>query len=146
MRTLTILATLAVIGTPALADSDAEFQKQAEGLVSRYMEAFNAKNADGVMALFASDGVYLAADGHTETGDQMRKSLEGAFAAGLHDEGAVTQAHRYGTAGFGIGTYSLTIPGKPFKSAGTWNAAYIIEGDQLKLKLLAASVPPPAPK
>lgn len=145
MRTLMLIAASFAIATPALADdSDAAFKKQVEALVKTYMDAFNSKNADGVLATYAPDGFFLAADGHTDKGDAMRKNLEGAFAAGLHDEATVTEAHRYGNAGFAFGTFTFT--GKNMSGGGNWNATYVIEGDQPRIKLLAASVPPPPPK
>ena len=64
---------------------------------------------------------------------------------GLQDQSTVSEAHRFGNAGFAIGAYSFAAPGKPIKGGGNWTAAYVIENGEPKIELLAASVPPPKP-
>ena len=87
--------------------------------------------------------IFSQRDGHTEKGYVRRKALEGAFAAGIHEEATVTEALRFGNAGFAFGTYSFTLAGNNTKLGGNWNAVYVIDGDQVRPKLLAASVLPP---
>lgn len=123
MRTLAIFIALVGFRAPALAADDAEFQKQIEKLAVQYADGINSKNADGVLALYAPDSLFIGADGHVERRtDERRKSVEATIAAGVNDEIKVMEAQRFGNAGIGVGTYNFTTA-QGAKGGGIWNAA-----------------------
>src|SRR5579863_1999373 len=113
MRLITLAFAL-LASAPALADGDAEFKQQVESLVKQYIGGVNNKNVDAVLAVYASDPVFLRPDGVALHGEaEIRKLVSGAVSQGLHDDAAVTEAHRYGNSGFAIGTFTDTYEGKP---------------------------------
>ena len=137
-----ILTAALLAATPALADEDAAFKAQMDKLTQTFVEAFNAKNLAALDGFYAPDGVYVDPTGQVFRGDERRKNTEALFAAGFHEAALLKEAHRFGDAAFVIGSFTLSIPGKPVKIEANWTGVYAIDGDKVRIKLLTASIPP----
>ena len=136
-----------VFAIPAFADEDADFKKQVSEISTRYNEAYNNKNSDALAQVFASDAVFIPADGQVVRGTaEIKKRAEAEFGMGGHDlQAMVTEAHRNGNGGYAFGTFTVLYGDKNVKISGNWTAAYVIDGGLAKSRMLAASIPPPPP-
>lgn len=141
MRKWTVAAALLACA-PAFADDDAAFKAKVDDFVKTYVNAINSQNVDGVIATYAPDGVLVYADGRVEHAQDHPAGLKAFFAMGLHEEAKVTEAHRFGDAGYAIGTFEYANAAKQILVRGTWSAAYALDGDKIRTKLLMGSIPP----
>jgi ketosteroid isomerase-like protein len=140
-----LLAGLLTSGS-AFADSDADFRGQVNADVNVFVAAYNAKNVDAIVQLFAADGVFIAADGKVYSAADISKHYAEEFGNGLHDESvALTDAHSTGDGGYADGDFKILIGDKNIPIAGRWTAAYLMDGGKTKIKMLAGSLPPPPP-
>ena len=151
MRSKVLQMTLALvlfgIASAARAD-DADLKKQVDQISVAYTERFNKKDAAGLVALWAPDGIWVnAVAGPSKLAPD---TYENMFKAGLeHLEAAVTQVVPLGPdTAIGTGTYHFTgknpTSGAAINVEGYWSAAYVKEGGKWKLKMLMGA-PKPAP-
>ena len=70
---------------------------ELEDLVTRFTDAFNREDLDGVMAYFADDGVYDEFDGQRRVGkDAIRRAFEPQFRGDFGHDVATPVAQRAG--------------------------------------------------
>jgi uncharacterized protein (TIGR02246 family) len=129
-------------------------QKRVEGLIGRYTAAVDNKDAAGVAALFAEDGVLLLAVPNTplSSGRQaIQKFYEGAFKTGLTDlHTTVDDTHTAGDIAWARGSFdemrgAMSQGGAPERVHGMWSAVYERAGGDYEIKQLTAFILPSAP-
>ncbi len=148
MRVASILSIVIVaLSAPAFAD-DADLKKQADQLTASYVEHWNKQDAAGLVALWATDAIYVnIVQGPAKP---ATSTYEGMFKAGLnHLESSVDQVMPLGPdAAVGTGKFHFTgknPSGAAVDTEGYFSAAYVKEGGKWKLKMLmGAAKPAPA--
>jgi uncharacterized protein (TIGR02246 family) len=144
-------ATLvALIFGAAMAMSTAradDISDAAAKLAHGYDENYNRRDAAGMAALYATDGVLLSPGGKLIRG---RAALEAyykdRFASGAKDhESNVNEAHAMGDGGYGLGTFAVNVrqsDGSAKRQTG--NIAYIYShgADGWRLQAVVPSVRP----
>jgi uncharacterized protein (TIGR02246 family) len=156
MRKTVLAATLAgcvIIGAaiPARAAevSQQELMQAAETLSKGYDDNYNAKDAAGMAALYASDGVLVSPGPVIHGADNLKSYYQSRFDAGAGGHVTkIAEVHVQGDGGFGIGQFSATVPtpdGGRREIKGNLATVYQHGTDGWHLRLVAASVPPPPP-
>ena len=128
-----------------------ELMQAAETLGKGYDSNYNAKNAAGMAALYASDGVLVTPGPVISGADKLKTYYQSRFDAGAGDHVTkIAEVHVQGDGGFGIGQFSATVPtpdGGRREIKGNLATIYQHGADGWHLRLVIASVPPPpAPK
>jgi ketosteroid isomerase-like protein len=132
---------------PAAQADDADLKKQADQLTTSYIENFNKQDAAGLVALWATDAIFVNIV--TGPGKPAPNVYETMFKSGLnHLESSVDQVLPLGpNAAVGTGKFHLTgknQSGAAIDVEGYFTAAYVKEGEKWKLKMLMGA-PKPAP-
>jgi ketosteroid isomerase-like protein len=149
--TLAILLATSIIflSPPSAVAADTTVKQEVEKIASAYAESFNKQDAEGIAALYASDGVLVNPTGpHTD----IEPLVKGAFKAGFdHQEITVNQVWPLGTdAALSMGEFRQTgknESGAPIETVGLWTATDVREGGHWKIRMLTAMPKaPPAPK
>jgi ketosteroid isomerase-like protein len=145
------LAIAAAMPARAAEVSQQELMKAAEMLGKGYDDNYNAKNAAGMAALYASDGVLVSPGPVIRGADNLKPYYQSRFDAGAGDHlTKISEVHVQGDGGFGIGQFSATVPtpdGGRREIKGNLATVYQHGADGWHLRLVAASVPPaPPPK
>jgi uncharacterized protein (TIGR02246 family) len=131
--------------------SMAEAKKQANEISTRFNEAWNKHDPDGIARLFASDAVFALPSGAVLKGPDAVKQFYTSFLGGpgkdlVHDS-VVDEVRVVGPAGvWAIGHTTITIGGKVV-SKGHWAAAYRVKNGRMLAEMLSAGadvMPPPA--
>ena len=138
---------LVVLASPSFAHDQAEAQKAVDSFSAQYAKVFDAKDASGIVAMFAADGVE-AGPGPMLTGrDDIEKRFKTIFAIGFTDlRFDIKQVQAEGNIVFAVGQF--TVRTKDDRTIGG-NVANIYEwdGDALKYRVHAFNFmmsPPPA--
>jgi ketosteroid isomerase-like protein len=150
MRIASVLSIiLGAFSVPALAD-DADLKKQMDQISVVYSESFNKKDAAGLLASWAPDGIWVnAIAGPSKL---VPETYENMFKAGLeHLEASTTQVVPLGPdTAIGTGTYHFKgknpTNGAAIDTEGFWSAAYVKDGGKWKLKMLMGAPKPPPVK
>jgi uncharacterized protein (TIGR02246 family) len=138
---LTVFASLA--GSAAFAQQPADLQSEAEKVARRYEAAINKQDAAGVAAIFASkDAVYVPVTGKAVEGREQIERLQSQVFTQNDGLNATITAEKV----IPIGDGAAAIGHGVFIAAGNkqtythWQALYIRESGDLKIKMLTVGV------
>jgi uncharacterized protein (TIGR02246 family) len=146
----TIMGLIAfTIAIPAFAHDQAEAEKAVAAIVATYIEKYNSKDAAGVAALYADDGILLP-PGPVVTGKaNIEKSWQASFAAGRtgirYD---IRQIKPEGNIVLVVGQFSVKVleGGSLQDRSGNFVNVYQWDGGALKFRVHSFSfMPPPLP-
>jgi uncharacterized protein (TIGR02246 family) len=154
MRRLAIAVLLAAgTSVPALAAevTEQELMQAAEKLAQQYDTNYNGKNAAGMAALYAPDGVLISPGPIVRGADNLKPYYQSRFDAGAAEHATtISEVHVQGDGGYGIGQFKVTVPtpsGERREIKGNLGTVYQKGADGWHLRLVVASVPmPPPPK
>jgi uncharacterized protein (TIGR02246 family) len=154
MKRLAIFAiALGMSALPAAAPQadDSKVTQEVQAITTKYIDAFNGKNAGALAALYTKDGVFVNNAGQTFSGQAAVEKFYEAFFKATDStlEGAADEIHGLGDGAWAIGHTTITIksPGEPRAVVGHYAAVYWREGAVLKARMVsgAANTPPPPP-
>lgn len=138
---------LAACATSALAAeaTDAEVMQAATELARQYDSNYAEKNADGMAALYAEDGVLASPAGPLIRGrDALRVYYVKRFASGAYGHTIkVIEAHAQGDGGYSLAHFSVNapVPGGGFNlTQGTIAAVYRRGADGWRFQLVEPSI------
>jgi uncharacterized protein (TIGR02246 family) len=149
---MVLAALLTAIAVPAWAAEVTEqaLMQAATDLAKRYDDNYNAKNADGMAALYAPDGVLISPGPVVRGQAALKDYYQSRFALGVSGhQTKVVEVHVQGEGGFGVGQFSVSVPapgGGTRELHGNLATVYAHAADGWHLRLVAASVPPPPAK
>jgi uncharacterized protein (TIGR02246 family) len=134
--------------------TDPALQKTLQGISDKYEAAFNSKDAAGIAALYAENGVLIVGvpGDQVHSGRQdLEKFYEGAFkhgVSGLH--ATVEEVHSSGDVAWARGSFTEMRPamqgGNGLEQVhGLFGGVYEREGDSYKIVQLTAFLKPMAP-
>src|SRR5579875_2981215 len=135
MRTIALAAVAAAwIAGPALARPAAqageqELRQAADTLAKEYDHSYNAKNASGMAALYAPNGI-LVPPGRAPV--EGRPAIA-AYYQGRFDQGIgghvtrITEVHPLGDGGLALGRFSIQAPGPNGPHEVHGNVIYVVE-------------------
>ncbi len=136
-----------VLAQPAAAVSRQELRQGADLIAKQYDEAYNAKSASAMAALYAPNGVLVPPGRPPVEGRQaIMVYYQGRFDHGIG--GHVTridQVHPLGDGGFAVGRFSIQAPGpNGTRREVHGNLVYVLERMPRgwKLRLVMASPVP----
>jgi uncharacterized protein (TIGR02246 family) len=137
--------TVFVITTPSFAHDQAEAEKAVAAVVATYIEKYNNKDAAGVAALYAEDGV-LIPPGPMVTGKtNIEKTWQAAFDAGRtgirYD---IKQVQPEGNIVLVVGQFTVKVPegGSLQDRPGNFVNVYQWNGSALKFRVHSFSFVP----
>jgi uncharacterized protein (TIGR02246 family) len=132
---------------PAAEATQPELMQAAEMLGKGYDDNYNAKNAAGMAALYASDGVLVSPGPVIRGTDNLKTYYQSRFDAGAGGHlTKIAEVHVQGDGGFGIGQFSATVPtpdGGRREIKGNLATVYQHGEDGWHLRLVIASMAPP---
>lgn len=133
------------IATPSLAHNQAEAEKAVAALVATYIEKYNDKDAAGVAALYAEDGI-LVPPGPVVSGKaNIEKAWQASFDAGRtgirYD---IKQVQAEGNIVLVVGQFSVKVPegGSLHDRPGNFVNVYQWDGTALKFRVHSFSFMP----
>ena len=137
------------ITMPSFAHDQAEAEKAVAATVATYIEKYNSKDAAGVAALYADDGILVPPGPMVAGRANIEKAWQAAFAAGRtgirYD---IRQIKPEGDTVLVVGQFSVKVPegGSLQDRAGNFVNVYQWDGDALKFRIHSFSfMPPPRP-
>lgn len=146
---VTLCATLA----PALAAdvAETELMQAANELARQYDSNYAEKNAAGMAALYAEDGLLVSPAGPIIRGrDALRTYYVARFASGAYGHTIkVMEVHAQGEGGYGLAHFSVNTPsadGGFHQTQGTIVTVYARAPDGWRMRLVEPSVPEQAEK
>jgi uncharacterized protein (TIGR02246 family) len=114
---LVAAVTVFVLGTPARLEAGEEegsLRAAAIALARQYDDNYNAKNASGMVALYANDGALVTSGPVIQGHDKLQQYYQSRFDSGATDHHmTVTAVQAQGDGGFGIGEVRVTAPFGP---------------------------------
>ena len=150
MRRLMIAALLAAVAAaPAWAAkiTETDLMQAAVDLGSRYDSNYDAKNAAGMAALYAPDGVLISPGPVVRGRANLEAYYKSRFASGATGHRIkILEVHVQGDGGYGIGQFTVMAPapgGGTRQMHGNLTMIYHRGPDGWHYRLVAASVPPP---
>jgi ketosteroid isomerase-like protein len=142
---------LSIHGAPAAAAglTEAELMTAATELGHQYDAHYAAHDPDGMISVYASDGVLISPAGPIVRGrEDLRAYYVKRFASGARAHAIkVLEVHVQGEGGYGINQFSVTVPGPNgsfHDEHGTIFAVYRHDPDGWHMALVGTSVPPKA--
>jgi len=155
-RLIVSMVLAACLSLPAHAQhkqiSLAEAKKQADEISTRFNEAWNKHDPDGIANLFAPDAVFALPSGKVLKGPDEVKQFYANFLSGpgknLTHASVVDEVRVMGPAGvWAVGHTTITTEGKVV-GKGHWAAAYRVKNGHMLTEMLSAGTdvlpPPPA--
>jgi uncharacterized protein (TIGR02246 family) len=145
---------VAFLSLPAYAQSEQillpEAKKQADEISTRFNEAWNKHDPDGIASLFTIDSVFVLPSGAVLKGPDAVKQFYTNFLNGpgknLTHDSVVDEVRVLGPGGvWAVGHTTITTEGKVV-SKGHWAAAYRVKNGHMLAEMLSAgpdAVPPP---
>ena len=137
------------IATPAFAHDQAEAERAVAAVVATYVEKYNNKDAAGVAALYADDGILVPPGPMVAGRANIEKSWQASFAAGRtgirYD---IRQIKPEGNVVFVVGQFTVKVPvgGSLQDRPGNFVNVYQWDGTALKFRVHSFSfMPPPLP-
>jgi uncharacterized protein (TIGR02246 family) len=136
------------IATPAFAHDQAEAEKAVAAVVATYVEKYNNKDAAGVAALYADDGILVPPGPMVAGRADIEKSWRASFAAGRtgirYD---IRQIKPEGNVVFVVGQFTVKVPegGSLQDRPGNFVNVYQWDGGALKFRVHSFSFMPPPP-
>lgn len=136
---------LVFLASPSFAHDQADATKAVTTFVSNYEKLFNAKDAQGLAALFADDGVQAAPGPLLTNRDEIEKRYKRIFDLGNTDfHVTVKQVQAEGNLVFIVGQFSVKSPkGGMHEIGGNVVDIFEWDGDALKFRVLSFNVAPP---
>jgi uncharacterized protein (TIGR02246 family) len=134
------------LASASFAHDQADATKAVATFVSNYEKLFNAKDARGLAALFADDGVQAAPGPLLTNRADIEKRYKRIFDSGNTDfHVTVKQVQASGNLVFIVGQFSVK------SSQGVMHGGNVVDifewdGDALKFRVLSFNVPPPPPQ
>jgi ketosteroid isomerase-like protein len=109
------LKTICVLGLVCLgvacAPQTAQESSEIAAAAGRWQELLNAKDIEGLVAMYSDDCRLLPPNGKmAQGGDAVRESFSGMIEAGLTGELKTIEAMAAGDIGYRVGTYALNAP------------------------------------
>jgi uncharacterized protein (TIGR02246 family) len=146
MRSSTVFLSAFVALAAALAFAD-DAPNIASDLAQKWMQTFDAQNATGIAAMFATDGVFFPAPTVMLKGrDAIEKALAARFKAGWDRENvSVSEAHSAGNVIWAYGDYTLIGSGQAQGKTvtGKFTEVLVRDGDTWHVaQLMGQAVPP----
>ena len=137
---------LVFLASPSFAHNQADATKAVATFVSHYEKLFNAKDAQGLAALFADDAVQAAPGPLLTNRDDIAKRYKAIFDLGNTDfHVTVKQVQAEGNLVFIVGQFSVKSPqGGMHEIGGNVVDIFEWDGDALKFRVLSFNVSPPA--
>jgi len=152
-RAIVSMMLVACLSLPAYSQSkqisQAEAKKQADEISTRFNEAWNKNNPDGIASLFAPDGVFVLPTGKVLKGPDEVKQFYANFLSGpgknLTHDSVVDEVRVMGPAGvWAVGRTTITTEGKVV-GKGHWAAAYRVKNGHMLTEMLSAGPDAPPP-
>ena len=138
---------LFVLASPSFAHDQAEAQKAVDSFAANYAQLYNAKDATGIVALFATDGVEAVSGPILTSRDDIEKRFKTIFDAGFTDlHFDMKQVQAEGNIVFAVGEYTVKAKDGHMIGGNVTNI-YSWDGDALKYRVHsygAMMSPPPA--
>jgi uncharacterized protein (TIGR02246 family) len=137
--------TVFVVSIPSFAHDQAEAEKAVAALVATYIEKYNNKDAAGVAALYAEDGI-LVPPGPVVSGKaNIEKAWQASFDAGRtgirYD---IKQVHAEGNIVLVVGQFTVKVPegGSLQDRPGNFVNVYQWDGTALRFRIHSFSFIP----
>lgn len=147
-RTTLIATLLGATCAPAFAApvTQAELMKAATSLGHQYDSNYAAKNAEGMAALYAGDGVLVSPAGPAVRGrDALVDYYKKRFASGATGHHIdVREVHVQGDGGYSVASFSVNVPeagGQTKQETGSIVAVYRLDAGGWHMRLVEPSVP-----
>jgi uncharacterized protein (TIGR02246 family) len=141
------LVGLAVLfGSPAFAHDQAETTKAVDGFVATFLQKYNAKDAEGVAALYAADGILVPPGAIVGGHDNLVKAWKATFDAGRTGlRYAIQQIQPEGNIVLVVGGFAVQTPvnGALKEVDGNFVNVYEWDGDGLKFRVHSFNFNPP---
>jgi len=131
---------LMMFASPAFAHDQAEAKKAVDGFAATFLQKFNAKDAEGVAALYAADGVLVPPGAMVSGHDNLVKAFKALFDGGRTDlRFAIQQIQPEGNIILVIGGLVVKMPvnGTVKDVDGNFVSVYQWDGDGLKFRVHA---------
>jgi uncharacterized protein (TIGR02246 family) len=148
----TATASIAAPGARAAEAGSPELMQAAEELGRQYDANYNSKNATGMAALYASDGILVLGGPVIRGADNLKPYYQSRFDAGASNHATkIVEVHALGQDGaYAVGQFSVVAPtpdsGKR-EVKGNLGIVYRHVAEGWRLAMVTASVPPaPPPK
>ena len=142
-KTLSAAIGLVVLASPSFAHTQADTTKAVTTFVANYEKLYNARDAEGLAALFADDGVQSAPGQLLTNRADIEKRYKAMFDAGPTDyHVTVKQTQAEGNIVFIVGQFAAK---KSATHEIDGNFVDILEwdGDALKFRVLSFNISPP---
>jgi len=163
MRRTFLAAALAATVTIAIASISAlearaaevgapELMQAATALGQQYDTIYNSRNAAGMAALYAADGILVLGGPVIRGADNLKPYYQSRFDAGASDHATrIAEVHALGSDGaYAVGQFSVMAPtpdGGKHEVKGNLGIVYRHTAEGWRLAMVTASVPPaPPPK
>jgi uncharacterized protein (TIGR02246 family) len=118
-------------------------------LWTRWVTAFNKKDAAGTAAVFTADAVWSGERTKLSGTEAFTKFYDDAFKAGATNASSIPdQVHVVGDMAWSVGSWSDTGPGPNNTTQlyhGNWGAVAVNDGGIWKIRMLSWSVDEPQP-
>lgn len=133
------------ISPPSFAHDQAEAEKAVGAIVATYIQKYNSKDAAGVAALYAEDGVLVPPGPMVAGRANIEKSWQAAFDAGRtgirYD---IKQIEPEGNIVLVVGQFTVKVPegGSLQERSGNFVNVYQWDGSALKFRIHSFSFMP----
>jgi uncharacterized protein (TIGR02246 family) len=125
---------LSVVAVPSFARDQAQTQKAVDGIVATYIDRYNHKDAAGVAALYADDGVLVPPTSMVTGKANLEKAWQAAFDAGRTNiRYDIKQVQPEGNAVLVVGQFTVAVP--EGDRSGNFVNVYQWDGDSLKFRV-----------
>ena len=142
-KTLSAAIGLVVLASPSIAHTQADTTKAVTAFVANYQKLYNDKDADGIAALFADDGVQSAPGQLLTNRADIAKRYKAMFnAGGIDYHVTVQQMQAEGNIVFIIGQF-VSKKDATHEINGHFVDILEWDGDALKFRVLSFNVSPP---
>jgi uncharacterized protein (TIGR02246 family) len=150
MLTVALLGVAATVPAWAADVTEQELMQAATELGRQYDANYNTRNAVGMAGLYLSDGVLISPGPVIRGTAELQKYYQSVFASGATGhQTKIIEVHVQGDGGYGVGQFVVTVPapgGGTREMHGNLATVYHNGAGGWRLRLVAASVPPPPPK
>jgi uncharacterized protein (TIGR02246 family) len=123
-------------------------RQAVEAFTTRYVDAYNRKDAAGIAALYTEDGLRVPPGPMTAGRQNLEKAWRAVFDAGYTGlRFDLKQAQAEGNIVWSVGQFTVTAPdegGVPRERQGNFVNIYRWEGDGLKFRVHSFSFLPPS--
>lgn len=139
-----------VIAQETSAAGRQDARQAVDAFVTKYLDAYNRKDAAGIAALYMEDGLRVPPGPITAGKQNIEKAWRAVFDAGYtglrYD---IQQVQAEGNIVWSVGQFTVMAPdesGVPQERQGNFVNIYQWEGDGLKFRVHSFSFLPPSPR